>query len=108
MTPADIRSAQARIAAHLRHTPVGRMEAGAFGLPALRDGALTLKLELLQHAGSFSQFVADQFLVHDVSSAVFSVREDRGYSRTSQSLSRPLPLQHSPVATSVTGITVAR
>jgi len=53
MTPADIRSAHARIAAHLRHTPVVRMEAGAFGLPALREGALTLKLELLQHAGSF-------------------------------------------------------
>jgi threonine dehydratase len=38
------------IAGHVRVTPVGVFEGGDFGLPA---GRLTLKLELLQHAGSF-------------------------------------------------------
>jgi len=45
----DIEVAARRIRAHIRRTPVLALEAGAFGLPA----ALTLKLELLQHAGSF-------------------------------------------------------
>jgi len=45
----DIRAAHARIAAHVRRTPVWRLPAGAFG----HDGPVSLKLELLQHAGSF-------------------------------------------------------
>ena len=49
MTPDLIREAHRRIAPHLRHTPVLRLEHGAFGL----DAAITLKLEYLQHAGSF-------------------------------------------------------
>ena len=53
MTPGDIRSAHARIAPHLRKTPVVQTEAGAFGPPRALDIGLTLKLELLQHTGSF-------------------------------------------------------
>ena len=45
----DISAAHARIAAHVRHTPVWRLPADAFG----HDGPVSLKLELLQHAGSF-------------------------------------------------------
>src|SRR5262245_24058664 len=41
--------ARRRLAPHLRVTPVLDLENGAFGLPA----ALSLKLEALQHAGSF-------------------------------------------------------
>lgn len=49
MTPGLIRDAHRRIVPHVRHTPVLRLEAGAFGIGA----ALTLKLETMQHAGSF-------------------------------------------------------
>jgi threonine dehydratase len=45
----DIRAAHARIAGHVRRTPVIRLEPGAFGVPA----GPVLKLELLQHTGSF-------------------------------------------------------
>lgn len=45
----DVESAAARIAGHIRSTPVARVEAG-FTAPA---GALWLKLEFLQHTGSF-------------------------------------------------------
>ena len=45
----DIAAAAARIAPYVRHTPVIRLQAGDLGLPF----AVTLKLELLQHAGSF-------------------------------------------------------
>jgi len=45
----DIESAAARISDHVRRTPVMRLEPGAFGLPA----AISLKLELFQHMGSF-------------------------------------------------------
>jgi threonine dehydratase len=45
----DIRAAHARIAAHVRRTPVWRLPNGAFG----HDGSVSLKFELLQHAGSF-------------------------------------------------------
>ena len=38
-----------RLAPYVRRTPVLELEPGAFGL----DGVLTLKLELLQHTGSF-------------------------------------------------------
>jgi threonine dehydratase len=46
---ADIRAAHARIAPYVRRTPVWRLPAGAFG----HDGPVSLKLEFLQHAGSF-------------------------------------------------------
>ena len=46
---ADIEAAARRIGGYVRRTPVMPLEAGAFGLPA----ALVLKLESLQHAGSF-------------------------------------------------------
>ncbi len=46
---ADIEAAHARVAPHVRETPVIRPGVGAFGL----DADLTLKLELLQHTGSF-------------------------------------------------------
>ncbi len=44
-----IEAARERIAPHMRTTPVIRTGAGAFGV----DVELTLKLELLQHTGSF-------------------------------------------------------
>ncbi len=44
----DIEAAARRIAPHIRHTPVMQLAAGD-----LADFPLTLKLELLQHAGSF-------------------------------------------------------
>jgi threonine dehydratase len=47
--PDDIRAARDRIAARVRRTPVLHLEPVAFGVP----GRLTLKLELLQHTGSF-------------------------------------------------------
>jgi threonine dehydratase len=47
--PADIDAARARIGDRVRRTPVLELGAGAFGTP----GPLTLKLELLQHTGSF-------------------------------------------------------
>ncbi len=50
MVSADsIAEAAARIAGHVRETPVLRLEPDAFGV----DGRLTLKLESLQHTGSF-------------------------------------------------------
>src|SRR5271168_2585575 len=45
----DIAAAAARIASHVRHTPVLRLMAADLGLTF----PVTLKLELLQHAGSF-------------------------------------------------------
>ena len=45
-----IEQTEARIRPHLRVTPVLQTEAAGFGGPPV---ALTLKLELLQHAGSF-------------------------------------------------------
>lgn len=49
VTPDDIRAAMPRIAGHLRRTPVLELPTGAFGTGT----ALSLKLEYLQHAGSF-------------------------------------------------------
>lgn len=46
---ADIEAARDRIAPYVRVTPVLQTGSGAFGL----DAPLTLKLELLQHTGSF-------------------------------------------------------
>ena len=49
ITQADITEAAARIAPYVRRTPIMRLQAGDLGLAH----AVTLKLELLQHAGSF-------------------------------------------------------
>ena len=49
VSPADVTAAMQRIRAHVRETPVLVTRAGELGLPY----GVTLKLELLQHAGSF-------------------------------------------------------
>ena len=49
VTRADIERAAERIAGRVRRTPVMHIEAGGFGA----EGELVLKLELLQHTGSF-------------------------------------------------------
>ena len=49
ITPFDIDAAAARIAGRIRHTPVLALAADELGL----GFSVTLKLELLQHAGSF-------------------------------------------------------
>src|SRR5207237_9773712 len=46
-----IRAAHSRIAGHVRRTPVIEVDAGALGLAL--DRPLALKLEFLQHTGSF-------------------------------------------------------
>src|SRR5450432_609127 len=50
ITRDQIQSAYARIAPHIRRTPVIEVDSADF---SLNLGTLTLKLELLQHAGSF-------------------------------------------------------
>ena len=50
ISPAQIRDAYALIAPHIRRTPVIEVEGGDFGL---KVGPMSLKLESLQHAGSF-------------------------------------------------------
>jgi threonine dehydratase len=50
ISPEDIRSAHAAILAHIRRTPVIELDSRDLGLEA---GRLTLKLELMQHTGSF-------------------------------------------------------
>jgi threonine dehydratase len=45
----DIRAAYARVAPHIRRTPIVDIEAGAFGI----NYPIQLKLEFMQHAGSF-------------------------------------------------------
>src|SRR4051794_25741398 len=47
----DIRSAYQRIRPHVRRTPVIRVDAGDFGVTL--GSPLALKLEFLQHTGSF-------------------------------------------------------
>ncbi|MGH6693123.1 MAG: pyridoxal-phosphate dependent enzyme, partial [Gammaproteobacteria bacterium] len=49
ISPLDIEAAAARIAPHVRVTPVIALEPRAFGSPA----RVVLKLELMQHTGSF-------------------------------------------------------
>ena len=49
VTRQAISAAAARIAPHIRRTPVIEIDGRPFGL----DGPLALKLELLQHSGSF-------------------------------------------------------
>ena len=50
ISPAEIRSAYAIIAPHIRRTPVIEVDRADFGM---ETAPLVLKLELLQHAGSF-------------------------------------------------------
>src|SRR5271165_3970157 len=47
--PNDVEAAGLRLAGHVRRTPVLRLQGGEVGL----SQALTLKLEYLQHTGSF-------------------------------------------------------
>jgi threonine dehydratase len=49
VTRADIEAAHGRIRTRIRETPVVAVDSGTFGIPH----ALTLKLELIQHTGSF-------------------------------------------------------
>ncbi|MGI5213794.1 threonine/serine dehydratase [Plantactinospora sp. CA-290183] len=49
ITRTDVEAAAARIAGHVRRTPVVRVEPGPYG----SAGAVWLKLEYLQHSGSF-------------------------------------------------------
>lgn len=49
VTAADIEAAAARIAGRVRRTPVVESGAGSFGI----DTSLSMKLELVQHTGSF-------------------------------------------------------
>ena len=49
VTPADIEAAAGRLAGRVRRTPTIRLAPGELGVPF----PLTLKLELLQHSGSF-------------------------------------------------------
>ncbi len=49
LSPAAVEAAEARIRAHVRHTPGMMVEGAAFGLA----DAVHLKLELFQHTGSF-------------------------------------------------------
>jgi threonine dehydratase len=50
ISTSEIRAAYAGIAPHVRRTPIVEVDASDFGI---RAGKLVLKLELLQHAGSF-------------------------------------------------------
>src|SRR6058998_787551 len=50
VTPQKIAACEKLIRPHIRRTPVIEVDAGEFGLAA---NPLTLKLELLQHSGSF-------------------------------------------------------
>jgi len=50
IAPGQIQSAYARIVPYIRRTPIVEVESSDFNL---KVGTLTLKLELLQHAGSF-------------------------------------------------------
>jgi threonine dehydratase len=50
MSTAEIRTAYERIAPHVRRTPIVEVDPSDFGI---RASQLVLKLELLQHAGSF-------------------------------------------------------
>jgi threonine dehydratase len=66
LTLADIEAARARIAGHVRVTPVMSVEPGIFG----QKSPISLKLEFLQHAGSFKPRGAfNNLLSRDVPSA---------------------------------------
>lgn len=66
VTPDSIRAAAARIAGHVRRTPLLHLPAGSFGV----SNPVTLKLEFLQHAGSFkSRGAFNTLLSHAVPAA---------------------------------------
>ncbi|TDQ82214.1 L-threonine ammonia-lyase [Dongia mobilis] len=66
VSPDAIEAAARRLHGHVRRTPVMPLELGACGVPA----ALTFKLELLQHSGSFKARGAfNSLLSQDVSPA---------------------------------------
>jgi len=50
LSRAQIEATAVRLAPHVRHTPLLRVDGGDFGLPGVQ---LVFKLEYLQHAGSF-------------------------------------------------------
>jgi len=63
VTRADVAAAAARIEGRVRRTPVAEPGAGAFGIEA----PLALKLELLQHTGSFkARGALNRILANDV------------------------------------------
>jgi threonine dehydratase len=64
LSRATIEAAHARIAPHIRRTPVWTLQ-GAFG----HDGPVSLKLEFLQHAGSFKARGAFNTLLSQPTSA---------------------------------------
>ncbi|MFI6603658.1 threonine/serine dehydratase [Nonomuraea sp. NPDC050536] len=65
-TPDDVAAAADRIHGHVRRTPLIEVAAGAFGV----DAPLALKLELLQHSGSFKpRGVFNRVLTQDVPAA---------------------------------------
>ena len=74
VTRADIEAAHARIAAHVRRTPVIAPGRGAFGL----DLDLILKLECLQHMGSFKSRGAYVRMSRLPASACSAFRERTG------------------------------
>jgi threonine dehydratase len=64
---AAIRAAAARLAPHIRRTPVLEVDGADFGVPGVR---LALKLEFLQHAGSFKARGAfNNLLARDIPAA---------------------------------------
>jgi threonine dehydratase len=66
VSPVDIEAAHQRIAPYIRETPVIALEPGALGVPT----ALWLKLESLQHTGSFKPRGAfNRLLTSDVPAA---------------------------------------
>ena len=68
MSGSDSVAAQARIAPHVRRTPVASVEGAALGAAAV--DSLWLKLEYLQHSGSFKARGATNFiLTNEISSA---------------------------------------
>ena len=67
LAPDAIRDAAARLAPHVRRTPVLEVDGGDFGLPGVR---LLFKLEYLQHAGSFKTRGAfNSLLTRDIPAA---------------------------------------
>ena len=66
VSPADISTAADRIAAHLRTTPILTVDGAELDVP----GTVTLKLEYLQHSGTFKARGATNFcLANDISAA---------------------------------------
>jgi threonine dehydratase len=67
LEPAAIRAAAARLAPHIRRTPILEADGADFGAPGVR---LVFKLEFLQHAGSFKTRGAfNNLLTRDIPAA---------------------------------------